>query len=79
MQIEIHVAQTILESLVEAAQSGQEVVLMDGGRAVAKIVALEQPKKAPFKIGILEGKLGEIPDFLEPMSEEELSLWEGRD
>lgn len=29
------------------------------------------------RIGILEGLVSRVPDFLEPMSEEELRLWEG--
>ena len=33
--------------------------------------------KSGFKFGILEGMLGEGPDWFEPMSEEELALWEG--
>ena len=79
MHIEVDAAQAKLENLIEAAQAGEDVILTDGGEPVAKIVALEKTKKSHFKIGILEGKLGEVPDFLEPMSEEELALWEGRD
>lgn len=30
-----------------------------------------------FKLGMLDGKLGVPPDFLEPMSPEELADWEG--
>ncbi len=30
-----------------------------------------------FKIGILQGELGDAPNFLEPLDAEELALWEG--
>jgi antitoxin (DNA-binding transcriptional repressor) of toxin-antitoxin stability system len=74
MQVTIEAAETQLEKLIYAAQSGEEVIISDGDMPVAKIVALQEPKKRPFKFGILEGQLGEIPDFLEAMSEDELAL-----
>ncbi|MFC3167187.1 hypothetical protein [Paracoccus fontiphilus] len=33
--------------------------------------------KKAVRIGILEELVNRLPDFLEPMSEEELRLWEG--
>ena len=77
MQVTIHAAKTQLSKLIEAAQAGEEVIIARGDKPVAKLVALDAPR---FKFGILEGVLtGEIPDFLEPMSEDDLALWEGRD
>lgn len=74
MQVTIQAAETQLAKLIEAAKAGEEVILANGDIPVAKIV----PYKAPgFKVGILEGQLGEGPDFFEPMSEQELALWEG--
>ena len=32
-----------------------------------------------FKIGILKDKVGDAPDFLEPMVADELDRWEGRE
>lgn len=44
---------------------------------VAELVPVRKKK---FKLGILKDQLkGPVPDFLEPMSEEDLRLWEGRD
>ena len=60
----IHAAKTNLSKLIDAALSGEEVV-----------VAIPQGK---FKIGILKGKgLGSGPNFLEPLEESELAQWEG--
>ena len=74
MQYNVHTAKTQLSKLIEAALRGEEVVIARGNTPVVKIVPIE---KKGFKLGILEGQLGEIPDFMEPMDEEELRLWEG--
>lgn len=75
MQFTVHAAKTNLSKLIDAALSGEEVVIAKGSKPVVKIVPIEQTS---FKIGILKGKLaGEGPDFFEPMPEDELALWEG--
>ena len=53
---------------------GEEVIIGKGKTPVVKIVALP---RSSFKTGILEGQVAEGPDFFEPMSEEDLGLWEG--
>lgn len=74
MQVTIHTAKTQLSKLIEAVERGEEVIIARGKEPVAK---LEPYKKPKFKFGILEGQLGEGPDWFEPMSEEDLKLWEG--
>jgi prevent-host-death family protein len=77
MQVTIHAAKTNLSKLIEAALSGEEVVIAKGKTPVVKLVPV--PKRA-FKFDLLKEKVkGPIPDFLEPMEEDELALWEGRD
>jgi antitoxin (DNA-binding transcriptional repressor) of toxin-antitoxin stability system len=74
MQVTIHAAKTQLSRLIEAAIAGEEVIIARGKTPVAKLVAIP---KTSFKIGILKGELkGDGPNFFEPMSEEELALWE---
>lgn len=73
-QVTVHAAKTNLSKLIDAAMAGEEIIIAKGNRPVVKLVAIPQGK---FKINILEGQLGEGPDFFEPMSEEELALWEG--
>jgi antitoxin (DNA-binding transcriptional repressor) of toxin-antitoxin stability system len=59
-----------------AALASEEVIIAKGKTQVVKIVALPRSR---FKIGILEGQMmGEGPDCFEPMSEEDLALWEGQ-
>lgn len=74
MQFTIHAAKTHLSKLIDAALSGEEVVIAKGKNPVAKIVPLPQGR---FKIGLLKNKLtGAGPDFFEPMEDEELARWE---
>ena len=77
MKVTIHAAKTHLSKLIEAALAGEEVVIAKGDKPVVKLVPVE---KQGFKFGLLADKLTEPPpDFLEPMSEEDLALWEGGD
>lgn len=75
MQVTVHAAKTNLSKLIEVAQSGEEVIIAKGKKPVARIVPIPQTR---FTVGFLKNQLaGEAPDFLEPMSEDELALWEG--
>lgn len=66
-----------LLALIDAAIGGEEVIIAPKGDTAIKLVPVDRPR---FRHGILQGVLkGPIPDFLEPMSEEELLDWEGRD
>lgn len=76
MQVTIHAAKTNLSKLIDAALSGEEVILAKGKKPVARIVPIPQTR---FRIWLLEGQLAGLgPDFFEPMGEDELALWEGR-
>ncbi|TCL74931.1 type II toxin-antitoxin system prevent-host-death family antitoxin [Rhizobium sp. BK251] len=77
MQVTIHAAKTNLSKLIDAALSGEEVVIAKGKKPVAKIVPIAQ---STFTIGLLKGKVtGKGPDFFEPMESGDLGLWEGVD
>jgi prevent-host-death family protein len=73
-QVTVHAAKTNLSKLIDAAMAGEEIIIAKGSRPVVKLVAIPQGK---FKVNILEGRLGEGPDFFEAMSDEDLALWEG--
>lgn len=74
MQYNVHAAKTQLSKLIEAALAGEEVIIARGSEPVVKLVPI---KKKKFKFDAFKGQFGEAPDFLEPMSEEDLKLWEG--
>ena len=75
MLFNVHTAKSQLSKLIDAALAGEEVIIAKGSKPVVRLVPIPQNG---FKFGGLEGQLGEVPDFLEPMSEEELRLWEGK-
>jgi prevent-host-death family protein len=73
--ITVHEAKTHLSRLIADALAGEEVIIARGKEPVVKLVPVEKkPKRVP---GLWKGKF-EVPDsFFEPMSGEELALWEG--
>jgi prevent-host-death family protein len=77
MQVNVQQAKTKLSELLEAVEKGEEVIIARDNVPVAELIPV---RKKTFKLGILQDQLkGPIPDFLEPMSEEDLRLWEGGD
>jgi len=73
-QFTIHAAKTHLSRLIEAALDGEEVIIAKGSKPVVRLVPIA---KGGFKMGLLKGKVGAPPDFLEPMDADELEAWEG--
>jgi antitoxin (DNA-binding transcriptional repressor) of toxin-antitoxin stability system len=76
MKVSVQVAESKLSELIDAALAGEEVVIDKDSLTSVKIVPIQ--KRKPFKFGLLEGKVGTVPDFFEPLSEEDLEAWEGR-
>ncbi|MBY5935449.1 type II toxin-antitoxin system prevent-host-death family antitoxin [Tateyamaria omphalii] len=76
MQFSVHAAKTQLSKLIDAALSGEEVVIAKGARPVVRLVPIRQ---SGFALGTHRGALGNVPDFLAPVDDTDLDLWEGRD
>ena len=83
MKATMHEAKTNLSKLVARARAGEEVILTHGRtRApMARIVAIEPDQLHELKerpIGLFASEMGPDSgfDWSEPMSEEELALWE---
>ena len=76
MRVTVHAAKTNLSKLIDAALSGEEVVISKGQKPVVKLVPI--PQNA-FRIGLLKGEVASGgPDFLEPIDDADLADWEGR-
>ncbi|WEK04243.1 MAG: type II toxin-antitoxin system prevent-host-death family antitoxin [Candidatus Devosia phytovorans] len=75
MKVSLRIAESKLSELIDAALAGEEVVIDKDNLTAVKIVPISAKQK--FKLGLLEGKVGTVPDFFEPMSEKDLALWEG--
>lgn len=52
-KVNIHEAKTTLSQLVEAAESGETVVLARAGKPVVQLVRLKKPRG--IKLGVLKG------------------------
>ena len=76
--VNMHQAKTSLSRLVERALSGEEVVIARNGKPLVKLVPVPQERE-PRVPGKYKGQIWIAPDCFDPMSEEELALWEGRD
>jgi prevent-host-death family protein len=70
----VHQAKTNLSKLIRKAENGQAVIIARGKKPVAKIVALEKPRKKRVP-GRWKGKLRIHPSFFDPMTKEELAEW----
>ncbi|MEQ1495245.1 MAG: type II toxin-antitoxin system prevent-host-death family antitoxin [Novosphingobium sp.] len=75
--VTIHEAKTNLSRLIAAVEAGEEVVIARGKTPAVRMVPIAtKPHRVP---GLWKGKIHLGPEFFEPMSEEDLALWEGRD
>ena len=71
--INVHEAKTHFSQLLDAAMSGEEIIIARAGTPCVKLVPI---LAAPRKPGALKGK-GYVTDaFFEPLSEDEISKWE---
>jgi prevent-host-death family protein len=76
--INVYEAKTQLSRLLDRAAAGEEIVIARAGKPVARLVPLEPlPRR---QIGQWR-HIKPPPDsfFFEPLPEDELRLWEGRD
>ena len=70
MSYTVHEAKTNLSRLIKEAESGKEVVITRGKKAVAKIVPITLPKtRVP---GMFKGQLWSAPDAFDPLTDEEM-------
>ena len=83
MEATMHEAKTNLSKLVALARAGEEVILTSGKARVpvVRLVAVEPTEASVPKVrplGIFADEMGPDSghDWSEPMSEEELALWE---
>lgn len=77
-RVTIHEAKTHLSRLLEEVEKGGEVVISRRNKPIARLVAIAsvRPERKP---GRFAGQFELGPAFFEPLPEDELRLWEGRD
>ena len=75
MQYTVHAAKSQLSKLIEAAERGEEVIIARRDKPVVRLVPIV---RRPIRYGVLAELAGSDPDdWLEPVDEDELALWEG--
>lgn len=74
MQMNVAEARSKLSQLLAAVDAGEEVVIARDGVPAARLVPVA---RSGVRLGLLEGVVdpATIPDFMEPMSEDELAEW----
>ena len=73
MLVNMHEAKSQLSKLIAAAEAGDDVVIARKGKPAVRLVPVEA---AGFRFGTLAHLVAKVPDFDEPMDEDELALWE---
>lgn len=76
--VNIHDAKTRFSRLVDAAASGEEIIIAKAGKPVAKLGPLS-PGLRPKRLGLLAGHLVLPEDFDAPLPDEVLATFEGDD
>lgn len=72
IQTTIQAAQTNLPQLLEKMLDGEEIIIEQDGKALARIVPMEKNEKAQYNsnwFGMDEGKIWMAPDFNETPQE----------
>lgn len=67
-----------LAQLVDAAASGEEVVIEKDGLPAVRLVRIEPTPKRPRRAGVLRGKFEISDDFDAPLPDDMLADFEGR-
>jgi antitoxin (DNA-binding transcriptional repressor) of toxin-antitoxin stability system len=79
MIVKMHQAKTQLSKLIAAALAGEEVVIARGSEPMVRLTPVTPPKAVKRQFGRYKGQFELTDAFFEPLSEEELALWEGGD
>jgi prevent-host-death family protein len=77
MQVNIYEAKTRLSELVDQAHRGETVIIAKAGTPMAKLVPLHAGPKRKIKFGSMKGEFVIPANFDDPLTDEELALWEG--
>jgi prevent-host-death family protein len=75
--VNVHAAKSQLSRLLDAAVSGEEVIIAKAGKPMVRLVPIEG-KKERRKLGTLAGQFRVPDDFDDPLPDEVLDAFEGR-
>lgn len=75
-QVTVHEAKTHLSRLLREIVDGEEVVITRSGQPVARLVAIQEGRPI---FGVDEGRFVVPDEFDEPLDEDLVRVFEGRD
>lgn len=74
--VNIHDAKTNFSKLVDQAAAGEEIIIAKAGTPMARLVPLQKQKRK-IQFGVMKGAIEIKEGFYDPMSEEDIALFEG--
>ena len=74
--VNVHEAKTNLSRLLARVEAGEEIIIARNGKPVARLERVQPRVKRQF--GAWKGRISIDDSFFDPLSEDELALWEGR-
>ena len=77
--LNLNQAKTHLSACIAQAEAGETVVICKRNKPVAEIRAIPQPQKEPRPVGLLRGRFSVPESFFEPLPDEILAAFEGRE
>lgn len=79
IQVNVFEVKAKLSEYLDRAARGERIIICRHNKPVAELRAVEQVRREPRPIGPLPGRpqFDVPPSFFEPLSEEELDLWDG--
>jgi len=75
--VNIYEAKTHFSKYVEQAETGTDVIIARGGKQVARLTSIVQPKRQ-IRFGVLKEKVRVAEDFDAPLPDDVLAGFEGR-
>ena len=79
IKLNIREAKAHLTRYLEQLPPGETIVLYKRKQPIAEIRPLPRAAKEPRPIGLAKGQFQVPPEFFEPLPEEELAAFEGKD
>jgi prevent-host-death family protein len=78
LEVNINEIKAKLSEYLDKVMAGETVIICKRNVPIAEIKAIEQPKKGQRPLGLARGQVIIHDSFFDPMTEEELALWEGK-
>ena len=79
IRLNIHEAKTHLSRYLPLLEQGETIILCKRNVPIAEIKPIEKRRTEPRKLGLAEGEFEVTDEFFEPLPEELLAAFEGRE